>query len=205
MTHQGVNFKILTYRKSKFHLVYHIVSFFSRVVPDEYFSTKMTHQIWKIGNIISFDQLKLTGQKTQKKSIFPFQQAKQNHDNNPWYDCSLRILTANTYSHLKRKFSSWYLRVPVWDERKRFPWDGGNYLRMCTPVFLALPQLPSLTSRSVPIHFKPFIKIHFKIWPLVHFIRKKWSILKYILRSVDWAGQKYKRWVLCVFHNFWLN
>ena len=101
MTHEGVNFIILTNRKSKFHLVYHIVSFFARVAPDEYFSTMMTHQIWTNGNIISFDTLKLTGQKTQKKNIFPFQPAKQNHDNNPWCDCILRILTANTYSHLK--------------------------------------------------------------------------------------------------------
>ena len=100
-TLQGVILEIFTYRKSKFHLVCHIVSFFSRVVPDEYFSTMMTHQTWKIENIIRFDELKLTGQKTQKKNIFPFQLAKQNHDNNPWCDCILRILITNTYSHLK--------------------------------------------------------------------------------------------------------
>ena len=27
----------------------------------------------------------------------------------------------------------------------------------------------------------------------------------YDFRSDSWVGQKYKRWVLCAFHNFWLN
>ena len=106
MIHQEVKIKILTHRKSKFHLVCHNVSSFSQVAPHEYFSTMTTHRILKKIKYPFFHyapdkKTELTGQKNRKKNIFPFPQAKQNRDNNPWCDCILRISTANMYSHLK--------------------------------------------------------------------------------------------------------